>query len=160
VVAERWHNPGDVIDANEHVLRVVDLTRLQVTAAVPVAEATRVVMGHAARVTVPGGEGTEVAGKVVGAPAVVDTATGTAPIRGSLSAALPVGTPVQPAIVAEQRAGALIVPAAAIVREENKTTVYVVGADGKAHRRAVVVGLVSDQDAQIVSGVREGEKVV
>src|SRR5262249_61275487 len=49
VVAERWHNPGDVIDANEHVLRVVDLKRLQVTAAVPVADATRVVMGHADR---------------------------------------------------------------------------------------------------------------
>ncbi len=34
------------------------------------------------------------------------------------------------------------------------------GADGKAHRRAVVVGLVSEEEAQIVSGVREGEKVV
>jgi RND family efflux transporter MFP subunit len=160
VVAERWHNPGDVIDANEHVLRVVDLRRLQVTAAVPVADAPRVVLGHAARVTVPGGEGTEIAGKVVGAPATVDTATGTAPIRVSVSAALPVGTPVQLAIVAEQRAGALIVPAAAIVREENKTTVFVVGADNKAHRRAVVVGLVSDDEAQLVSGVRDGEKVV
>src|SRR6185503_13767209 len=50
-IAERWHNPGDVIDANEHVLRVVDLRRLQVTAAVPVADALRVVVGHAARVT-------------------------------------------------------------------------------------------------------------
>jgi RND family efflux transporter MFP subunit len=160
VVAERWHNPGDVIDANEHVLRVVDLRRLQVTAAVPVADAARVVLGHAARVTVPGGEGTEIAGKVVGAPATVDTATGTAPIRVSLSAAVPVGTPVQLAIVAEQREGALIVPAAAIVRNDNKAAVFVVGADNKAHRRDVVVGLVSDDDAQIVSGVRDGEKVV
>jgi len=97
---------------------------------------------------------------VVGAPATVDTATGTAPIRVSLSAAVPVGTPVQLAIVAEQREGALIVPAAAIVRNDNKAAVFVVGADNKAHRRDVVVGLVSDDDAQIVSGVRDGEKVV
>jgi hypothetical protein len=71
-----------------------------------------------------------------------------------------VGTPVEISIVAEQRPNALIVPAAAIVREENKTTVFVVGADNKAHRRAVVVGLVSAEEAQIVSGVRDGEKVV
>jgi RND family efflux transporter MFP subunit len=160
VVAERWHNPGDVIDANEHVLRVVDLRRLQVTAAVPVADATRVVVGHAARVTVPGGQGREIEGKVVGTAATVDPATGTAAIRVAVSGALPVGTPVEISIVAEQRPNALIVPADAIVREENKTTVFVVGADSKAHRRSVVVGLVSAEEAQIVSGLRDGEKVV
>lgn len=160
VVAERWHNPGDVIDANEHVLRVVDLRRLQVTAAVPVADATRVVVGHAARVTVPGGQGREIEGKVVGTAAKVDPATGTAAIRVAVSGALPVGTPVEISIVAEQRPNALIVPADAIVREENKTTVFVVGADNKAHRRSVVVGLVAAEEAQIVSGVRDGEKVV
>jgi len=160
VVAERWHNPGDVIDANEHVLRVVDLRRLQVTAAVPVADALRVVVGHAARVTVPGGEGREIAGKVAGTAATVDPATGAAAIRVSVSGALPVGTPVEIAIVAEERPNALIVPAAAIVREENKTTVFAMGTDNKAHRRAVVVGIVSAEEAQIVSGLREGEKVV
>jgi RND family efflux transporter MFP subunit len=160
MVAERWHNPGDVIDANEHVLRLVDPRRLEVTAAVPVADAPRVVVGHAARVIVPGSEAGEIAGKVVGAPAAVDPATGTAAVRVSVAGTLPVGTPVQVVIVAEERANALLVPAAAIVREENKTAVFVVGADGKAHRREVVVGLVSDDDSQIVSGVREGEKVV
>jgi RND family efflux transporter MFP subunit len=160
VVAERWHNPGDVIDANEHVLRLVDLGRLQATAAVPVADATRVVAGHSARVTVPGGEGREIAGKVVGTAATVDPATGAAAIRVAVSGALPVGTPVEIAIVAEQRPNALIVPAAAIVREENKTAVFVVDAGDKAHRRGVVVGLVSAEEAQIVSGLREGDKVV
>ena len=44
----------------------------------------------------------------------VDPATGTAAIRVSVSGALPVGTPVEIAIVAEERPNALIVPAAAI----------------------------------------------
>src|SRR4029453_18563662 len=48
----------------------------------------------------------------------------------------------------------------AIVREENKTAVFVLSSDNKAHRRGVVVGLVSAEEAQIVSGLREGEKVV
>jgi multidrug efflux pump subunit AcrA (membrane-fusion protein) len=38
--------------------------------------------------------------------------------------------------------------------------VFVVGPDGKAHRRAVVVGLTSGDETQIVSGLRVGEKVV
>jgi multidrug efflux pump subunit AcrA (membrane-fusion protein) len=111
-------------------------------------------------VTVPGGQGREIEGKVVGTAATVDPVTGAAAIRVSVSGALPVGTPVAISIVAEQRPNALIVPADAIVREEDKTTVFVVGADKKAHRRSVVVGLVSTEEAQIVSGVREGEKVV
>ena len=160
IVAERWHSPGDVIDANEHVLRIVDPAHLQVTAAVPVSEAPRVVVGHAARVTIPGSEVAEIAGKVAGAPAAVDPATGAAAVRVALLGTLPVGTPVEVAIVAEERANALIVPAAAVVRDEDKTFAFVVGADSKAHRRTVVVGLTSGDEVQIVSGVREGEKVV
>jgi RND family efflux transporter MFP subunit len=160
IVAERWHQPGDVIDANEHVLRVVDLRRLQVTAAVPVAEAALVERGRAARITVPGAMGTEIEGKVVGTPATVDPATGTAGVRIALSGTLPVGTPVQVSIVTGERAGAVIVPAAAIVQDASRAAVFVVGPDGKAHRREVEAGLVSDADAEIVSGLREGEKVV
>jgi RND family efflux transporter MFP subunit len=160
IVAERWHSPGDVIDANEHVLRIVDPVHLQVTAAVPVSEAPRVVVGHAARISIPGSEVAEMAGKVVGAPAAVDPATGAAAVRVALTGTLPVGTPVEVAIVAEERANALILPAAAVVRDEDKTFAFVVGPDSKAHRRAIVVGITSGDEVQIVSGVREGERVV
>jgi len=160
LVAERWHNPGDVIDAGEHVLRLVDPRRLQVTAAVPVADVQKVVVGHAARVSIPGSESAEITGQVTGAPAAVDPATGTAAVRVSVAGALPVGTPVQVAIVADERTNVLLVPAAAVVHDEDETAVFVVTADNKAHRRPVVVGLASDDDVQIVSGLREGEKVV
>ncbi len=160
VVAERWHNPGDVVDANERVLRVVDLRRLQVTAAVPVADAPRIAAGRAARVTPPGGRDVEMAGTVAGTPAVVDPATGTAAVRIAIRGSLPVGTPVAVSITAEERPGALIVPAAALLRDEDETAVFVVGPDGKAHRRKVVVGLVTPDEVQVLSGLREGEQVV
>src|SRR4029453_17608530 len=90
----------------------------------------------------------------------VDPATGAAPIRLSVPGGFAVGTPVQVEIVVEERPDVLIVPAAAIVREEGAAAVLVVGADGKAHRRAVEVGLTSADEVQIVSGLRAGEKVV
>ena len=61
---------------------------------------------------------------------------------------------------AEERSGAVIVPVAAVVKEEEKAFVYVVSPDNKAHRRAVVLGLVTPEEAQVVSGVKAGEKVV
>jgi len=52
------------------------------------------------------------------------------------------------------------VPASAIVRDEDKVFVYVVGADQKAHRKEVVLGIVAGEDAEVRSGVNASEKVV
>jgi membrane fusion protein, heavy metal efflux system len=160
-VVQRWHNPGDLVDANEHVLRLVDLRRLQVTAAIPVADATRVIVGRPARVTVPGSkEGVELAAKVASGPAIVDSATGTTSVRLSLSATLPVETPVEVAIDAEEKTNAVIVPATAVLREEDKTTVFVVDATQHVHKRPVVVGLASGDEVEIVSGLQPTDTVV
>jgi RND family efflux transporter MFP subunit len=160
LVAQRWHNPGEMVDANEHVLRLVDSRRLEVTTAVLVADAGRIVLGHSAVVTVPGGPDPGVPARVVGAPGAADPATGTAPVRLRLSAALPVGTPVQADIEAETVKDALVVPASAIVRDGDKAAVFVVDADGKAHRREVEVGLAGSDEVQIVSGLEISESVV
>jgi RND family efflux transporter MFP subunit len=55
---------------------------------------------------------------------------------------------------------ALAVPLQAINHEAEKTTVYVVTRDGKIEDRPVQLGLQSANDAQIVSGLNEGDKVV
>jgi RND family efflux transporter MFP subunit len=161
VVAKRTHNPGDTVDAStgDPVLRVIDPSRLQVSVAVPVGDLGRIVVGRAARLVVSGGPQPP-EGRVLSLPAAVDTATGTATVRISAPPGLAVGTPVQVEIVAEEKASAVLVPAAAIVREDDKTAVFVVGADGKAHRRAVVVGIANQEAAEIESGVAAGEKVV
>jgi RND family efflux transporter MFP subunit len=161
LVAQRWHNPGDLVDANEHVVRLVDPHRLEVTVAVLVADAGRIVVGHDARVSVPGGPAEGLPARVVGAPGAADPATGTVVVRLELSAALPVSTPVQVEIDAESVRDAVVVPASALAREEGKAAaVYVVGADGKAHRREVQAGLDVGDEVQIVSGLKSGESVV
>jgi multidrug efflux pump subunit AcrA (membrane-fusion protein) len=54
----------------------------------------------------------------------------------------------------------VIVPSAALVREEKETLVYVVGPDKHAHRRPVLVGIVSGAEAEIRSGLAASEPVV
>jgi len=165
VVAHRSHNPGDVVEAvaTDPVLRVVDPSRMQVTASVPVADLTRISVGQPARVHVPGADAdsTEEA-RVVSRPAAVDVQTGTAVVRLALGPGtrLTAGTPVQVEVQTEEHKDVVIVPAHAVVREEEETSVYVVGADQKAHKKKVVLGIVAGEDAEIRSGVAASEKVI
>jgi RND family efflux transporter MFP subunit len=161
VVAKRSHNPGDTVDgaAGDPVLRIIDPSRLQVSVSVTVADLGRIVVGRPSRVVFPGG-GPAADGRVLSLPAAVDTATGTATVRVSAPPGLAAGTPVQVEIVAEEHTGAVLVPAAAVVREDDKAAVFVVEADGKAHRRAVTVGIETAEEVEIETGVAAGEKVV
>jgi RND family efflux transporter MFP subunit len=52
------------------------------------------------------------------------------------------------------------VPVQALNHEEGKTTVFVVGQDGELQDRTVELGLETASDAQIMSGLDEGEQVV
>jgi RND family efflux transporter MFP subunit len=60
----------------------------------------------------------------------------------------------------DQKADVPSVPVQALNHEANKTTVYVVNDVGQIEDRTVQVGLETSSDAEILSGLNEGEKVV
>jgi RND family efflux transporter MFP subunit len=60
----------------------------------------------------------------------------------------------------DQKADVTAVPVQALNHEGNKTTVFVVGPDGRLEDRPVQVGLETSSDVEIISGLREGEQVV
>ncbi|HKQ62467.1 MAG TPA: efflux RND transporter periplasmic adaptor subunit [Candidatus Polarisedimenticolaceae bacterium] len=163
IVAERWHNPGDLVEASnsDPVLRLVDPDRLEVEAAIPVPDVAGIAVGNPAWVTGPGDAPREAA-QVRGRPAAVDLATGTAPVRLAFAhpSLLPVGTPVAVRILAEERRDVVLVPAAAIVREGGDSFLYSVDDSGHAHRRQVQLGIVNEDEAEIASGLEAGEHVV
>lgn len=162
VVAKRWHNPGDLVDGSvsDPVLRVVNPSVLQVSASIAAADVPRVIAGHTGFVIGPSGEGEPI--KIVTRPAFVDPATRLASVRLAFDkpTTLTPGTPVQVILVAESHANAVIVPAAAVVRNDDEVFVMAVDKDHKAHRRDVVVGLTSPEKAEILSGITAGDVVV
>jgi RND family efflux transporter MFP subunit len=163
VVARRTHNPGDVVDAsaNDAVLRVIDPQRLEVLAAVPLADSSRVKIGAPARIAMAPTGQTDVGLKVLARPASVDPGTSTMPVRLSFnrSGGLPAGAFVQVDISAEQHANVVVIPQVAIVRDGEETIVFVT--DGKvAHRHAVKTGLSDGMQIEIVSGVNAGDMVI
>ena len=52
------------------------------------------------------------------------------------------------------------IPVQAVSHRGDKTTVLVISADGVLEQRAVEIGLETSSDAEIVSGLNEGEQVV
>jgi RND family efflux transporter MFP subunit len=170
VVLERFHGPGDLVQpvATDPVLRIADPRRIEVMALVPSSELSRIVPGARAQMPHPA-DGTPVR----------LTVTGPAPRRGGAAAAsaaadsmvpvrlafvdpvsVPVDATVHVEIEAGERAGVLLVPAEALIRDSGRTFVMV--ADGsRASRRPVTTGAVDDSGrVEIAEGLRQGELVI
>lgn len=60
----------------------------------------------------------------------------------------------------EQKNGVAAVPLQALNHEGDKTTVYVVDANGKIQDRPVTLGLQTENSAEVISGLSEDEQVV
>ena len=163
VVAKRFHNPGDLVEpaASDPVLRVIDPRRLEVVASIPLSESPRLVVGARGWMKAAASGAPDLALKIVSRPAQVEQGTATIPVRLAFVAPanLPAGAPVQVDIDAEQHTNVVIVPAAALAREGEETSVFVAMGD-KAQRRPVKIGLADGSDIEIVSGVKAGEMVI
>jgi multidrug efflux pump subunit AcrA (membrane-fusion protein) len=129
----------------------------------PQREVVRIEAGADARFTADALPGATLAGTVDAAPAYVDPATRTAPVRLRVrdparqlrpgmtgSVALEVGTPHE----------ALVVPAAAVVYDEGKPVVFVDEGEGRYAMRAVALGAVRDGRIEVASGLAAGARVV
>jgi multidrug efflux pump subunit AcrA (membrane-fusion protein) len=64
-------------------------------------------------------------------------------------------------VTAETIKDALVVPANAVVSaQDGSSVVMVAGTDGKAHQKAVKIGIRQGDDVQILDGLTENDKVV
>jgi RND family efflux transporter MFP subunit len=162
VVARRWHNPGDLVEPGpgDPILRVIDPSRLEITAAAPVDTLARISAGAPARIIPPGQDA--INGSVVARPAAVEPGSVTAPVRlrPSSPTGLTAGMSVQVEILGREHPAVVLVPPAAIVREGQTAVVMTVGPDSKAHRNAVDVGVVTHDAVEIRKGIKAGDRVI
>jgi RND family efflux transporter MFP subunit len=71
------------------------------------------------------------------------------------------GTTVELSITAQQINDAVVVPAAAVVKQpDGSSAVMVAGSDGRAHLQVVQAGIQNGDSLQIVSGLKAGQQIV
>ena len=158
-----YHAVGDQVrpGTDDPVLRVIDPTRLQVSVQIPIAQLARVFPGQTAVVRAIAGVGDEAATVAI-KPETTDPNVATGEVRLSFvqPTASPLDTPVSVEILLDQRTNALVVPTAAVLRDDLSPYVVVADDSRRARRRDVRLGLSTTDLTQITNGLAPGERVI
>lgn len=163
VVASRSVEPGAVVGAGTPLLSIVDLSRVEMLGAAPVAEGASIRPGQAVDVRVDGVPGRSFAGEVVRIAPVAEEGTRTLTVFVGIDNAeglLLGGMFATGEIVLEERPDALAVPGAAL-REDAEGTFVLVIEEGIVLRRPVEPGPSWPGGlVEIVAGLSPGDRVV
>jgi HlyD family secretion protein len=155
---------GEAVTAGQVVANVVDPDQPSVALYVDPPDLPQVATGQRITITFDGLPNQEWEGRVTSVAPALREASGreVARVLGTIADPahrLPFNASVSARIVVGERSSALLVPRAALHREENRRFVYGERA-GRAVRRDVSVGLVGLTDVEVTSGLADGETVL
>lgn len=156
IVSKRWVNQGDKVAADMPVAQVVDLSRMELEAPVPVSEIPFVKVGQEIAFEVDGFQGRRFAGKIERVNPAADAGSRSISVFATLpnaDNALKGGMFANGTLATSSGVEVDVIPTTAIIEEGGQSFVYVVK-DGKVERRSVVLGARNVE--QGVTTVREG----
>ncbi len=161
VVASRDIKPGNFVQINSPIIRIVDAGKLEATLNVPEREIAKLKPGQAVELLADALPGRRFAGVVGRVSPVVDTGTGTFRVVASFSgeSELQAGMFSRLSINYDQRADALVVPRTALLEDGGEPAVYVVR-EGKAMRTQLKLGYDDAGWIEVREGLKPGEEVV
>ncbi len=163
VVTDRPLYPGEMAAAGTAIVTVMDVAAVIAKAHIPQADAALLKVGDKGTITVPGLD-EPVEGKITVVSPALDPNSTTVEVwleAKNPKQQMKPGTSVQLSLTAKTVKDALVVPAAAVITAADGTSaVMIAGSDGKAHQKAVKLGIRQDDDVQILEGVSDSDKVV
>ena len=161
VVASRDIKPGNFVQINSPIFRIVDTARLEATLNVPEREITKLRAGQTVELTVDALPGRRFTGTVDRVAPVVDTGSGTFRVVAGFEGdgELQAGMFSRLAIRYDQREDALVVPRRALLEDGGEPAVYAVR-EGKASRVPLELGYSDGGWVEVRKGLAEGEAVV
>src|SRR5579864_1801121 len=163
VITDRPLYPGEMAAAGTPLLTVMDISSVIAKAHIPQNDAAVLKIGDKGTMTVPGIE-EPIEGKVTVVSPALDPNSTTVEVwfeAKNPKHQLKPGTSVQLSLTAQTVKDALVVPANAVITTpEGATAVMIAGSDGRAHQKAVKLGIRNGDDVQILDGLTESDKVV
>jgi len=162
VVASRSIKPGNFVQINTPIIRIVDNSRLEATLNVPERDLTTLRKGLPVRMQVDALSGRQFMGVIDRIAPVVDAGSGTFRVVCAFDphdGALQPGMFARIGIDYDNRAAALAIPRGALLEDDGEPAVYAVR-DGKAVRTAITTGYVDGDYIEVRDGLVEGDRVV
>lgn len=163
-VVKRMVSVGEQVDgtAAQPIVQIANLDRVELAASVQAEHLGRLKVGQPARVSTEAYPGRTFDGTIVAIAPAVDPTTNAALARIRIANAerlLKVGMFAEARVQIGEHPNALVVPIAALVRDERGAAVYVVRGD-QVQRTAVKVGLETADGIEILSGLDDGQSVL
>jgi membrane fusion protein (multidrug efflux system) len=161
VIASRSIKPGNFVQINTPIFRIVDTSRLEATLNVPERDLETLKPGLPVALNVDALPGKVFSGTVDRIAPVVDSGSGTFRVVCAFAG----GGVLQPGMFGriridyDQRANALVIPRTALLDDEDDPAVFVARA-GKAARVPVKLGYMDGEWAEVLSGLKAGDQVV
>lgn len=161
VVASRDIKPGNFVQINSPILRIVDSGRLEATLNVPEREIAKLKPGQKVELAADALPGKRFVGTVDRVSPVVDTGTGTFRVVTAFAGDddLQAGMFSRLSINYDQRAAALVVPRGALLEDGGEPAVYVIRGN-KALRTNLKLGYDDAGWIEVREGLKEGDAVV
>jgi cobalt-zinc-cadmium efflux system membrane fusion protein len=162
VVVERKLAQGQVVQPADALFVVADLSRLWAVAQVPEQQVSQVKAGQSVSIEVPALGNEKLVGKLIFVGQTIDPETRTVLVRTELDNR---DGRLKPAMLASMLIEAkpverLVVPASAVVRENDEDHVFVGEADGAFRLVKVKLGPEQGGVRVLLSGLKGGEKLV
>ena len=152
--------PGDLAAAGASVAKIGDPNALRVRLGVEPAASASIHVGDIVRLTLAAG-GPETTGQVMAVDPRADPQTRLASVsvRLNSSSNLTPGAPVRGEIVLRQRGGAVLIPRAAVLYDQEQPYVFT-AAGAAAHRANVTLGADQGDRVEVVKGLAAGARIV
>lgn len=162
IVSSRDVKLGQSVEVNAKLFHITDTSELVAYLQIPQSELAKFSAGHTATLQVAAMPGVDFTATIVRISPTINISTGTfraTAFVDNLNNELAPGMFARFSIAYEKHHDALIIPAAAIVEEDDQTSVYVV-TNGQAIRRIVATGIAADDQVEILAGLADGEEII
>ena len=168
VVTWRYSDTGALVQAGtsagnaQPVVKIAQVNLLRLRVPVPESLAATVHEGQLANIRVQA-TGEQFTGKVTRFTDALDRTTRTEQVEIDVpnrNSRLAPGMYADVVLQVEKHSDALLVPIQALTNSDNRSSVMVVGNDNRVAVRDVVTGLEDPNSAEVISGLREGDRVI
>ncbi|HUR35357.1 MAG TPA: efflux RND transporter periplasmic adaptor subunit [Vicinamibacterales bacterium] len=163
-VVKRMVSVGEQVDgtAAQPIVQIANVDRVELGANVPAEHLAHMAIGESVVVRTDAYPDRSFDGRIVAVAPAVDPVTNTGLVRIRVENSgrlLKVGMFAEARVRLEEHKDALVVPASALVRDDEGAAVYVLTGD-TATRTAVKTGLEQDDRVEVTSGVTEGQTIL
>ncbi len=162
IVSSREIKSGQHLNIGQVAFRITETSELIAYLQIPQAELNKFSAGHSASVEVAAMPGESFAATIARISPTIDARNGTfraAAVIDNAAGDLAPGMFGRFTIEYEKHVNALLVPANAVLNEDDELTVYVVR-EGEVVRRSVEIGVEYNGQIEILSGLLDDEQVV